>query len=390
MSFIDDVRSDREDLARVLKKHNGIRKIVEELYPDNAHFIYELLQNAEDTGATEAQFTLSNHSLAFEHNGRSFEPKDIYAITDIGEGTKTNDDEKIGRFGVGFKAVFAYSETPHIWSPTFSFKISDLVLPIEIAAKNEIGQNTRFEFPFNNPKKNATDAFAEVKAGLEELSETTLLFLNNLECIHWRIGGLQGAVLRKKHSEVHIEVLKEVENSKAVSTHWLRFTAPVAGLTQQKVAVAYELAFLGDQKSFNPELPLAKQMKIVPAQPGRVAVFFPAEKETSNLRFHLHAPFIPVLSRASIKDSPANGPLFEQLSCLAARSLHGVKSLGLLSGEFLAVLPNNVETLTERYCVIRESIIREMREQPLTPTQSKGHAPAKKLFQARAALKELS
>jgi len=29
----------------------GIVNLLTELYPDNAHFIYELLQNAEDTGA---------------------------------------------------------------------------------------------------------------------------------------------------------------------------------------------------------------------------------------------------------------------------------------------------------------------------------------------------
>ena len=46
MSVINDVRAEREDLARVLEKHSGIRKIVEDLYPDSAHFIYELLQNA--------------------------------------------------------------------------------------------------------------------------------------------------------------------------------------------------------------------------------------------------------------------------------------------------------------------------------------------------------
>ena len=50
MNIIEDCRRDREDLARVLKKHTGIRKIVEDLYPDSAHFIYELLQNAEDAG----------------------------------------------------------------------------------------------------------------------------------------------------------------------------------------------------------------------------------------------------------------------------------------------------------------------------------------------------
>src|SRR3954462_5342733 len=98
MSIIDEVRHEREDLARVLKKHTGIRKIVEDLYPDSAHFIFELLQNAEDRKATEVRFTLSNSKLRFEHNGETFRPQDIYAITDIGEGTKATDDDKIGRF----------------------------------------------------------------------------------------------------------------------------------------------------------------------------------------------------------------------------------------------------------------------------------------------------
>jgi len=31
---------------------DGIKRLLTELYPDNAHFIYELLQNAEDPGAT--------------------------------------------------------------------------------------------------------------------------------------------------------------------------------------------------------------------------------------------------------------------------------------------------------------------------------------------------
>jgi hypothetical protein len=128
-AVIERVRADREDLARVLKKHLGIRRIVEELYPDSAHFIFELLQNAEDTNATEVEFILTNDQLAFEHNGRPFTEGDILGITDVGEGTKFDDQDTIGRFGVGFKAVFAYSESPRIWSPTFSFQIDELVLP---------------------------------------------------------------------------------------------------------------------------------------------------------------------------------------------------------------------------------------------------------------------
>ncbi len=391
MSVIEEVRREREDLARVLKKHTGIRKIVEDLYPDSAHFIYELLQNAEDTGATEAQFTLSKTSLVFEHNGRPFEPKDIYAITDIGEGTKANDDDKIGRFGVGFKAVFAYSESPHIWSSSFSFKITDLVLPSEIESKAALGSKTRFEFPFNNPKKIANIAYDEVNAGLKELVETTLLFLSHLESIGWQNAtGESGDVLRFKHSENHFEVLKQTGGKTTASSHFLKFDQPVMGLEKKKrVAVAYTLDFLPKVQDFDPKKALVKQLKIIPATPGRVAVFFPAEKETSGLRFHLHAPFVPELSRASIKETDVNLPLFQQLATLTAASLHQVRDLGLLTADFLSVLPNPQDSIPKRYQDIRKAIVEEMNEQPLTPTYAKTHAPAKYLHQAKASLKEL-
>src|SRR3989441_5324397 len=310
-SIIEEVRREREDLARVLKRHTGIRRIVEDLYPDSAHFIYELLQNAEDTGASEAWFALSRSCLVFEHNGRPFNRGDIEAITDIGEGAKTADDDKIGRFGVGFKAVFAYCETPHIWSPTFSFKISDLVLPTPLEPKSELRERTRFEFPFDNPKKEAEKAYAEVKAGLDELAETTLLFLSHLRSIRWQVDqSPSGEVRRSQHSVNHFEVLKQSGGQTKISSHFLKLEQPVEGLEKQRIAVAFALDFLPNVERLDATRPLDKQMRIVPAAPGRVAVFFPAEKETSGLRFHLHGPFVPELSRASIKETAANHPLF--------------------------------------------------------------------------------
>ena len=129
MSVIEEIRNDRQDLARVVKKHEGIRETVEQLYPDKAHFIYELLQNAEDAGANSISFELFNDKLVFTHDGdRPFEDKDVWAITDIGKGTKSEDDQTIGKFGIGFKAVFTYSETPKVWSPKHSFEIKELFL----------------------------------------------------------------------------------------------------------------------------------------------------------------------------------------------------------------------------------------------------------------------
>ena len=38
--------------------------------------------------------------------------------------------DTVGKFGVGFKAVFQYTETPHIYDPNFQFKISKFIVPI--------------------------------------------------------------------------------------------------------------------------------------------------------------------------------------------------------------------------------------------------------------------
>ena len=105
MSFLDDLRIKRKKFLDGLEANQGDidLDIFEDFYPDKAHFIYELLQNAEDANASNVRFVLSEKSLVCEHDGRSFDEADIKAITGIGAGTKREDDDKIGRFGIGFK-----------------------------------------------------------------------------------------------------------------------------------------------------------------------------------------------------------------------------------------------------------------------------------------------
>ena len=265
-----------------------------------------------------------------------------------------------------------------------------MVLPTEMALKPSLGDRTRFEFTFDSSKKPAEDAFCEVKAGLEEISADTLLFLSHIESIDWSVEGeTEANLLRVLHSDHHVETLKERDGKATKSSHFLRFTQPVEGLDKQYVAIAFELDPLPGGSSSNTNVPLAKRFRIASAKPGRVAVYFACAKETSGLRFHLHAPFVPELSRASVKDTPANEPLFQQLAVLAADSLSAIRGLGLLDREFLAVLPNPSDNLPARYECIRAAIVDAMNEQPLTPTHSGGHKPAKRLLQAGAVLKNL-
>ena len=364
--------------------------LFDDFYPDKAHFIYELLQNAEDAEATEVNFRLSSTRLMFEHNGRPFDDKDVRAITGIGFSTKKDDVDSIGRFGIGFKAVFLYTASPRIWSPSYAFEISEMVLPSEIPPNPALSDRTRFEFPFNSGKKPQVDAFSEVQDGLEDISDSTLLFLSHIEEIQWQVdGGREGRLLRIPHSDHHIEILREIDGRPTESSNFLRFTEPVDGLEHQHTAIAFELEPLSRDAQSDIHASFARQFRIVPAERGRVAVYFTAAKETSNLRFHLHAPFVPELSRSSIKNTPANEPLFQQLAGLAAQSLTTIRDLGLLDREFLAVLPNRQDEIPAQYTAIRDAIVGALNEQPLTPMHAGGHAPASRLLQAEVGLKDL-
>ena len=69
--FFEDLTKDRTESADVLEKPSlsGVQHSVVEKYSDQAHFIYELLQNADDAKATEARFYLYFDRLVFVHNG---------------------------------------------------------------------------------------------------------------------------------------------------------------------------------------------------------------------------------------------------------------------------------------------------------------------------------
>lgn len=379
--FIDGLEANRGEINL---------EIFEDFYPDRAHFVYELLQNAEDAGATEVSFTLTPDRIICDHDGRMFSIEDVTSITGIHDSTKTKSQDKIGKFGVGFKSVFVYTQSPSIRSGEFAFQIVQQVLPQQIAADTSLGQRTRFEFPFNNPKKLPQEAYAEIAAGLNGLDEKTLLFLTSLQSVKWQIGAdSPGEVLRHKHSEFHFEVLKRTDGRTTSSSHFLKFDQAVPGLEKHRVAVAFPLDLLPGVPQFQEGKSLSEQVKIIPAEPGHVAVFFPAVNETSGLRFHLHGPFVPAMSRSSIKETEANTPLYAQIAALAAQTLHRIKGLGLLSTEFLSVLPNPLDQIPPRYKGIRAAIIEEMKSQPLTPTYEREHAPASRLIQARASLKEL-
>jgi hypothetical protein len=354
-----------------------------ELYPDNAHFIYELLQNAEDTQATEVQFKLADSAIEFSHNGvRLFTLQDVDSITSIGNSTKRDDVTSIGKFGIGFKAVFAYTNTPEIHSGDFHFQIHNLVVP-ETKNVNNLFDKTKtlFVFPFNNPKKQPKLAVQEIEKGLCALGDNTLLFLSHIQRIDYTLSdGSKGSLERIDHDNGRIEIVANHphDTTKTIVSHRLRFQKDVLisenNIEKEcRVAIAYQLEQINSNTA---------NWKIIPVKNGgQVSIYFPAEKETSNLCFHIHAPFASTVARDSVRDCQENNSLRDQISVLVVESLINIRDQGLLNISFLAVLPNKKDNLSKFYEPIRTKIIQAFKKEPLTPTQNGSYAPANSLYQ---------
>src|SRR5262245_59971874 len=59
--YVESLRALRANMVSAMRQNNaweGFKRTLSDLYPDEAHFIYELLQNAEDAQATKVEFEL--------------------------------------------------------------------------------------------------------------------------------------------------------------------------------------------------------------------------------------------------------------------------------------------------------------------------------------------
>ena len=189
----------------------GMWTQVVDKYSDQAHFIYEILQNADDAGATSAKFTLEEDRLVFTHNGtRHFSISDVYnerddkkkgclgdlnAITSVGQSNKI-DPAKIGKFGMGFKSVFQYTNTPYIFEPYFKLRIVEYMVPewLNEDFPNRKTNETVFIFPFD--RTDSTNAKEEILEKLRNLV-MPILFLHKLEKISFEYNGEYGEYSKK-------------------------------------------------------------------------------------------------------------------------------------------------------------------------------------------------
>ena len=385
--YFQALSQDRAESADMLEKPSmrGIKNSVVEKYSDQAHFIYELLQNADDAMATNARFILEPNRLIFAHNGtRHFSVSDpaeedrdsqegtlgdINSITSIANSNKT--EASIGKFGVGFKAVFQYTSTPHIYDPEFRFRIDRFIVPtlLEDDFPGRHPEETLFVFPFDHTERDEIEAYSDISDKLQNLS-FPLLFMSRIKSIEFEFKDVLGLYGKEINETIQFEdtiaeqiCLTQNNGDELYDENLWLFSR--TDECNRKYSVGYFMDKEGHLRPIN--------------EPA--FCFFPT-KEVTGLNFMIHAPFLLTDSREGIRAGILhNDKMLQRLAKLSAdalvylRDISEEKNTRLIDDGIFDIIPIDSEKFSDpankrkvSFLPFYESIQKKMSSDRLLPS----------------------
>ncbi|HFT7392340.1 TPA: DUF3883 domain-containing protein [Aeromonas hydrophila] len=363
-------------------------KLAAGLYDDRTHFIFELLQNAEDAlgrrgewhGSRKVVFNLNSACLMLSHFGKPFDEADVRSVCDIAESTKN--ESSIGRFGLGFKSVYTVTDLPEIHSGDEDFAIENYVFPKRMARSARAIDETQIVLPL---KPEDASAAQDITAGFRHLGPGALLFLRNIEEINWSVeGGASGFYLRNSPEalgdNVHrITVIGQETGKAEVDQSWLVFHRDVSsaeGLKVGRVEIAFSLVAVKDAPGRWAVQPLAK---------SPLVVFFPTVVE-SHLGFLVQGPYRTTPSRDNIPPGePWNQHLVKETSGLLVDAMRWMRDEAILDVAALRCLPLDREKFPKdsRFAPMFDAVRQAFQDEELLPTFDDGHVTAPQAKLAR-------
>jgi len=344
---------------------NSIERLSENLYSKDTHFIFELIQNAEDNyyNETEPSITFrlvkddptntpnSVGALIVQNNEIGFSPDNVDAICSIGKTTKSKLQGYIGEKGIGFKSVFRITTIPHIFSNGYQFCFPEkdektglgYIVPqwIKEIPEGVDPKQTTIILPLDKP-----DFGYEIIEGmLQDIEPETVLFLSKLKEIIIRTdngdNGDNLTILKDDTDAPHIQLLIEgIKRGESYSDvkEFLLFTRVFdrpenithekrAGINKRDVTIAFSLH---DNKD----------------SIGKIFAYLPVRSDTG-FPFLINADFILPSSREDIQNVPWNRWLMKCVANLLADKLPLLKEKNLLTVELLESLTKRLKELDE-------------------------------------------
>ncbi len=379
-----DYKAITEYNVEQLGKDTASRKSQVNMYSDFSHFVFEILQNADDHEATKIKFKLSPEELIIEHNGIPFKEKNVEAISYFGKSTSRDDLIKTGCFGLGFKSVFAITATPSIHSGDENFLIYGLYRLKALQSPQELKTGiTRICLPFNHPEEKPdfiktltekTTAFKKISHRLKELDMNTLLFNHNILEIRWSIQDEQGNkknghYLRDDENKFKLKISNDLQTRRTEITDgdnletYLVYSRPINWHNKSYKPV--DIAFY---------LKKENEKEIIYSSLKKLFVLFPTTVDT-HMGFLINGPFRTPAHRETVSDEDEfNEFLFQEIALLITDTLIELRQKGFLTISLLETLPIKMQHFSEKsmFYPIADTVRNAFKNEKLLPATDDG------------------
>lgn len=357
---------------KAVSQANAEELLATRVYTDPGHFLIELLQNAEDSGAKEWKLIFDRDRIAVWHNGTDFDARDVVGVCSIGQTTKRKD--QIGQFGVGFKSVYEVTNRPQIFSDVYQFEIADVSIPklLRDRPKDLPAGGTLLILPLLNPDDPVRSPAAMFKKA-QAIDPYVLMTLKSMDVLDFTLTEAGGGPQEHVLTEIHFKDRRQ----RAIET---RSQGGQTGKNKQHYLLEHEpLEWDGPPRppgrATATELMVglstdAEQKPEWHNNPTTVFSFLPTG-ETSGLHFFIQAHFeVPVDRERVHHDSDWNawimGHVPGQLARLTDAVLAGPNPVAG-ARQLLAVLPVASELVAPIYTNIADQLKVVLADRALIP-----------------------
>jgi hypothetical protein len=348
----------------------GGEMLAEQVHTAVPHGLQELVQNADDHGATELRIahrkTSREIQLLVAHDGKPVELRDLLLMTYALLSGSRDDPERIGRFGIGLKTLNQISERMSVHCPPFGVEIS--------GGKVRAVKSPPAIAGYWSPQKRETLFVLKLRDSApskpffrrwlaDEWDASSMLFLRTLRRVSFvdlrtrRVLAEKRLVADKETDKVNLDIRGGNRAERLV----LRDSGSVRRWTRYIVRYPSPQKLQRTHKALGPTTTLGIAIPDRGPIEGRLFAGLPLD-EPSRLPFSLGAQFDIDVSRTEIREQPNgfNEWLLDRLGDLVvAVALHrfavntrsgwrAVPVEGDTAGEAAGWLEEHLETLIER------------------------------------------
>ncbi|MFF9147509.1 sacsin N-terminal ATP-binding-like domain-containing protein [Streptomyces sp. NPDC014861] len=289
------------------------------LSSDRLQGLSEIVQNAEDLGATDVRILTRDRDLLVAHNGAPVRLRDVVDMATPWLSSKEDQAESTGRFGIGLMTLQSLSPHVEVHHGHFRVRLGDPYVsvadPITVPDWFADDAWTVLRVPL---AEGALDA-RTVDEWLDAWSSGALLFLGQVATVtHFDArGGVRHRLGLTRESEDGFEV--EIGGGQAEVRACLSGSADGRRWLVCRATVPSPAGVERAHKAAGATTGIAVALPVGHGGAGRIHVGLPVE--TTGPAFWAHAQFDPLVSRQALDDTPWNRALVPLLADLWAAAV---------------------------------------------------------------------